>query len=227
MTRRVACVIPALNAEPTLASVVNGLRASLPANTFIAAIDDGSIDGTHSVAQREADAVIRFPRNQGKGAALRAGFAAALDQGADVVVAVDADGQHDPAFAPALISALQTADLAIGARVRSGSTMPVGRRLTNALSAAAVGRCIGQPVADAQCGFRAARAGVLAAVRPLSDRYEFETEFLILAARRGYRIAFVPIPTRYGTDVPSQFRAFRDSARIIGTLWRYGTGTVP
>jgi len=225
MSSGIVCVVPALNAEPTLASVVTGLRASLPAGTFIIVVDDGSRDDTYGVAQC-ADAAMRFPRNRGKGAALRAGFAAALDHGAQVVLAADADGQHDPAYAPALVAALETADLAIGARARQGSDMPVGRRLTNALSAVAVGRCIGRRVADAQCGFRAARADVVAAIKPGSDRYEFETEFLILAARRGYRVAFVPVPTRYGAAVPSQFRAVRDSARIIGTLWRYGAGTV-
>ena len=68
------------------------------------------------------------------------------------------------------------------------------------------------------------RRQVVAEVQPRGDRYEFETEFLILAARCGHRLAFVPIPTIYHTSVPSQFRSIRDSARIVGTLWRYGVG---
>jgi dolichol-phosphate mannosyltransferase len=169
------------------------------------------------------DGRILFRRNQGKGAALRAGFAAALAQQPDAIVTIDADGQHDPRLAPALIDALEHADVAIGARDRSGS-MPAGRRLTNRLSALAVTYCVGRPIDDAQSGFRAIRPNVVAEIQPAGNRYEFETEFLILAARRGYTLSFVNIPTTYGTPVPSQFRPIRDSARIVKTLWRFGTG---
>ena len=223
MTSRVACVIPALNASPTLGAVVAGLRDALPA-AFVVVIDDGSSDETHAVAGRVADAVHRFHLNRGKGAALREGFAMALREGADVIVTVDADGQHDPAFAPALVNALACADVAIGARDRRSREMPAGRRLTNTLSAVAVAHCIGHPVADAQSGYRAFRARVVSDIRPQGDRYEFETELLIVAARRGYRIAYVPVPTRYPGTVPSRFRPVRDSARIVGTLWRFGMG---
>ena len=216
----VVCVIPALNAALTLPGVVAGLRESLP-GSHIAVVDDGSVDGTHAVAEPVVDETIRFTRNHGKGAALRAGFRAALERGADIVLTIDADGQHDPAFAPALVEALGAADLAIGARDRRSPDMPAGRRLTNRMSAAAVGRCIGRTVDDAQSGYRAVRAAVLPYISPRGDRYEFETEFLILAGRRGYHIAYVPISTRYPAIVPSQFRPVRDSARIIGSLWRF------
>jgi hypothetical protein len=68
------------------------------------------------------------------------------------------------------------------------------------------------------------RADILSDVTPRGDRYEFETEFLIIAAQRGYRLAFVPIPTSYPAIIPSQFRSVRDSARIVGTLWRFALG---
>ena len=220
---RVACVIPALNAAPTLQGVITGLRTSLP-DAHVTVVDDGSRDDTRRVAQALADVTISFDRNRGKGAALRAGFEAASADDADVVVTIDADGQHDTMFAPSLVTALASADVAIGARDRRSSTMPVGRRLTNSLSAAAVAHCIGRPVPDAQSGYRAFRADVLRRITPRGDRYEFETEFLIMAARCGYRIAYVPIPTCYPATVPSQFRAVRDSVRIVGTLWRFGMG---
>ena len=220
---KVACVIPALNAAPTVADVISGLRASL-GSPFVIVIDDGSSDDTGTVAKTNADATLRFRRNRGKGAALRAGFDLALDQAADVVLTIDADGQHDPRFAPALVEAVGAADLVIGARDRRAAAMPAGRRLTNRLSAAAVAKCIRREVADAQSGFRALRAQVVADVKPRGNRYEFETELLILAAHAGYRIAFVPIPTIYGTKIESHFRAVRDGARIVGTLWRFGVG---
>lgn len=220
---QVACVVPALNAAPALGGVVTGLRTALPSSAQILVIDDGSRDCTHAVARDTADVAIRLPVNRGKGAALRVGFAAALELGVEAVLTIDADGQHDPSRAPSLLDALGTADLAIGARRRSAE-MPATRRLTNLLSAAAVARCIGQPVIDAQSGFRALRTDVIATIKPRGDRFEFETELLILAARAGYRITFLPIPTLYGTTVPSQFRPVRDSARIVSTLWRFSTG---
>lgn len=223
MTARIVCVVPAFNAGPAVGNVVAGLRRVLP-HAFIAAIDDGSSDDTYAVASRAADVAARFSRNRGKGAALREGFAIALDHHADIVLTIDADGQHDPQFAPALVSALGRAELAIGARDRRSGDMPAGRRLTNRLSAAAVAHCIGAPVADAQSGFRAMRAELLTAVAPHGDRYEFETEFLIMAARGGHRVTFVPIPTRYPSIVRSQFRPVRDSARIVGALCRFGLG---
>ena len=220
---RVACVIPALNAAPTLPSVVEGLRESLR-SPFVVVVDDGSGDATDRVARGSADVVERFPRNRGKGAALRAGFAVALDHGADIVLTIDADGQHDPRFAPGLVQALETADIVVGARDRRSPTMPRGRRLTNRLSAAAMAHCIGRPVDDAQSGYRAIARRVVSDVKPRGNRYEFETECLIVAARRGHRITFVPVPTVYHSPVPSQFRPLRDSARIVGTLWRFGIG---
>jgi len=223
VTCRIGCVIPALNASPTLGAVIAGLRAALP-GAFVVVIDDGSSDDTYAVASRVADTAHRFRINRGKGAALREGFAIGFREGADVIVTVDADGQHDPAFAPALVDATSHADLAIGARDCQSREMPAGRRLTNRLSAAAVAHCIGRPVADAQSGYRAIRAGVLSEITPHGDRYEFETELLILAGQRGYRIAYVPVPTRYPRMVQSQFRPVRDSARIVRTLWRFGMG---
>ena len=219
---RVACVIPAFNAAPTLAGVIAAVRAAID-GVYVIAVDDGSTDSTASIVMAHADGKICFRRNEGKGAALRAGFIAALCQDPDVIVTIDADGQHDPTRAQALIDALARADIAIGARERTGP-MPAGRRLTNRLSALAVQYCVGRPIADAQSGFRAIRPDVVAAIQPQGDRYEFETEFLILAARRGYSLSFVTIPTTYGTAVPSHFRPIRDSARIVRTLWRFGTG---
>src|SRR5512146_1063785 len=125
MTSPVVCVIPAFNAQATLAEVSRGLRRALP-HAQVLAVDDGSTDATADVARSWCDAVVRFERNKGKGVALRAGIAEALRLGAAIVVTIDADGQHDPASVPSLLAALDGADIAIGARRRRG-TMPVGR----------------------------------------------------------------------------------------------------
>ena len=112
--------------------------------------------------------------NHGKGAALRAGFAVALNACVQSVITIDADGQHDPARAPELLAALADADVVIGTRERTRGTMPMGRRVTNALASAAVGAIVGVAVPDAQSGYRAMRREVLEAShatgRPLRVR---------------------------------------------------------
>jgi glycosyltransferase involved in cell wall biosynthesis len=213
----VACVIPAYDAAATLASVVRALRASLP-QALLIAVDDGSADGTHDVAAACCDRVVRFHANRGKGAALRAGFDVAHMECAYAVITIDADGQHDPARAPALLAALAGADVVIGARARTRGTMPFGRRVTNALASAAVGAIVGLDVPDAQSGYRAMRRDVLSTVQATGDRYEYETEFLIGAVRAGYRIASVDVPTSYGA--PSHFRSWGDSMRVVRAIWR-------
>ncbi len=214
----VACLIPAYNVANTLGAVAAGLRRALPSGWLIA-IDDGSTDNTHAVAIACCDEVVTIPSNRGKGAALRAGIAAALRGECWAAITIDADGQHDPVRAPVLIAALADADIAIGARARTPGGMPFGRRVTNALASAAVGAIVGLPVPDAQSGYRAVRRRVLERVQADGNRYEYETAFLINAARAGYRITAVAVPTTYGA--PSHFRAVSDSLRVVRTIWRH------
>jgi glycosyltransferase involved in cell wall biosynthesis len=214
---RVACVIPAFDAARTLAEVVAGVREAISQASVIV-VDDGSRDDTGAIAARHADSVIRFVSNRGKGAALRAGLESALARGATEVLTVDADGQHDPRYAPALIRALKGADLVLGVRERHGSTMPWLRRVSNTVAAAAISVCAGRRLSDSQSGYRAIRATALATIAPAGDRYEYETDFLIRAARAGLRIACVPVPTIYGA--PSHFRELRDTVRVARTIFR-------
>jgi len=212
----IACVIPALDAARTLPDVARVTRATLPTAILIA-IDDGSADETAAAAAGGCDRVLRFSHNRGKGAALRAGFAEALALCASVIVTLDADGQHDPREAPTLIAALDDADIVIGSRTRNGSGMPWRRRITNALASAAVTRIVQQEIQDPQSGFRALRREVIERVSASGDRYEFETELLIRAARAGFRVISVPVSTRYGPR--SHFRSLGDSARVVRAIW--------
>lgn len=224
---RAACVIPAYQAADSIAAVVAGVRAHASA-LLIIVVDDGSTDGTSLAAQRGgADHVLRHAVNRGKGAALVTGFTslATLLPRIELVVTVDADDQHDPGCLPALLAALEYADLVIGARRRRGTSMPLHRRIANGLSTRAITWCAGRPIRDAQCGFRGIRRSLLDDVPHLGDRYEAETAFVIRAARAGAIIAQVEIPTRYGP--PSHFRPLRDAARVIATIWSHRPSRLP
>jgi glycosyltransferase involved in cell wall biosynthesis len=221
MIAPLCCVIPALDAAGTLTGTVAGVRRALPGAVVIV-VDDGSRDATREIGRRIADLVISFDSNRGKGQALRAGFAAAVERGAAAVLTIDADGQHDPGHAPALMRALEHADLVVGARERSGTRMPIHRRLSNALSSAAINACAGTRLPDTQSGYRAIRGEVLRTITPVGDRYEFETDFLIRAARAGFRVVGVPVSTIYGA--PSHFHLVRDAARVLRTIWRHRAG---
>jgi glycosyltransferase involved in cell wall biosynthesis len=215
---RVACVIPAYRAAQTLPAVLLQLRGALPRARLVV-VDDGSPDATGTIARDLADATIHLPANRGKGAALRAGFEEALRSNDEVVLTLDADGQHDPAYAPVLLRALDGFDVVIGERVRRGSSMPLRRRMTNAMASMAIARVAGVRLEDTQSGFRAIRRRVLERVRACGDRYEFETDFLIRAARAGFRVRNAAVPTVYGPV--SHFRAVSDAARIVMTIWAH------
>ena len=219
--RSVVVVMPAFNAENTLSPVVRGLRKSLP-GAFIIGVNDGSADGTGALLRSVCDRTIEFPSNRGKGAALRAAFAAALERDCDAVLTIDSDGQHDPAFSPSILDALDNYHIAIGTRDLTGEQMPKHRRVANFLSSAVTRLVSGGAVSDSQSGFRGIRREVLEEVKASGDRYEYETDFIIRAAHAGFTITNVPISTIYGP--PSYFREVRDAMRVIGVLWAHRSG---
>ena len=214
---RVAIVIPAYQAAGTVAAVVAGARAIAP----VYLVDDGSTDGTGEEGKGKGATVLTHATNRGKGAALATGIAAALAGGADVVVTLDADGQHPPAEIPRLLAPIAEAqaDLVLGARERTGA-MPFGRRVTNWLSARLATRIAGQGVSDAQTGFRAFTRAVAERVRPTAARFDYEAAFLLGACDAGFRVACVAIPTIYA-GATSHFRSWTDTWRVALVFARY------
>jgi len=212
-------VIPAFQATATIGDVVTRARATLPEAQVIV-VDDGSSDGTGDAARVRGAAVVTHPRNRGKGVALRAGIARACADGVDVIVTLDADGQHPPEEIPRLLAPLAEgrADLVLGARRRDG-VMPLSRRFTNWLSATLASRIAGQRLHDAQTGFRAFARAAVERIQPAGDRYEYEANFLLDALRAGYRVASVDVPTIYGPR--SHFRSWTDTWRMARAFARH------
>ena len=127
-TRRILIVMPALNEQASVATVIGQVREALPEADLLV-VDDGSADETARLAREAGAHVARLAVNLGVGGAMRTGFRYAAARGYDVVVQVDADGQHDPEELDALLSGLDEADIVIGSRFAGkGSYKAVGPR---------------------------------------------------------------------------------------------------
>jgi glycosyltransferase involved in cell wall biosynthesis len=216
---RVCAVVPAKDAAATVGAVVRGLRSTLPGITVLV-VDDGSSDETGARAREAGAVVLRHTLNEGKGAALQTGFDEAVRLGADAVLALDADGQHDPSWAPRLLAGLARADLVVGSRLQSREGMPWLRRVTNDVTSWWVSRLARTLIEDSQSGYRAIRATVIRRVRPEARRFEYESEFLVAAARAGFRVAAVAIPTLYNAP-GSHIHPLRDTVRFVRFVLRH------
>lgn len=215
----VLAIIPAYFEEQFVAQVTRQVLQYVQA---VLVIDDGSLDATASAAEAAGAKVIRHPKNMGKGAALKTGlsYLAALD--AAFFLFLDADGQHDPSEIPAFFDAINDsqADLIVGNRMNNLESMPLVRRWTNQFMSWQIQKICKIPVPDSQCGFRLARRELLPVFMAASDRFEFESESIILAVRHGFRIGFVPIRTIY-TGQQSKIRPLRDTIRYVKLMSKY------
>ena len=211
----IVALIPGYNEGPRIAEVVLGAVAHLP----VLVVDDGSSDDTAAQARAAGATVIEQRPNQGKGAALRAGFRRALADGADAVLTLDADGQHDPAEIPTFLAAWAAEprpDLVIGRR--NFRAMPPIRRLSNVLGGWAISWAVGRPIPDNQSGYRLVSRRIMEATLASDEHgFEFEVEMITSCIRLGGAIAWVPIRTIYAGE-PSHIRPLahlRSFIRIV------------
>ncbi len=194
-------IIPAYNAQDTLGEIVQRVR-SLSSQLEVVVVDDGSKDATAEVARSSGAKVIVHGQNKGKGEALRTGFEYALRSGAAGVVTLDADGQHLPEEIPNLLRRwLATgASIVVGSRKREPGKMPLLRIITNTLSSWLVSLAAGTHIPDSQSGYRFLSTQVLRSLQTTSKGYAAESEILIKAAMRGFRIESAPISTIYSSE---------------------------
>jgi hypothetical protein len=209
--------IPAFNEAESLPGVLAEVPAEVAGlQTHILVIDDGSRDGTAAVATSLGARVVSHPVNSGQGAALQTGYLVAERLGVDVVVTLDADGQHDPTQMDRLVEPIVAdhADFVVGSR-RMGESdsesrardagITVYTRLINLLG--------GTEVSDIANGYRAIRASRLADIAFTEDQFH-NPELLLGAARAGLRVLDVPVTIRRRTAGSSK----------KGTNVRYGLG---
>ncbi|HEY4000434.1 MAG TPA: glycosyltransferase family 2 protein [Candidatus Xenobia bacterium] len=216
---RVFAIIPAYNEAARIAPVIAGTR---PFVETVLVVNDGSKDDTEKVAGEAGATVLNQPRNMGKGAALQAGFDWCMAQGAEAIATLDADGQHRPEDIPRLLEPLQDPAVGgvVGSRRAESSRMPFIRRMTNYFTSWLLSQVAGQRMEDTQSGYRVYRPQLLRECLVASVRFEAESEVLIRAARRGWRIAWVPIEAIYLEGRVSHIHPIRDSIRFFQMVWR-------
>jgi len=197
--RRVLIVIPAWNEEACIADVVREVRGELP-GVGVLVVDDGSTDRTAAIAAEAGATVARLPYNLGVGGAMRLGYRYGREHGYDVVVKVDADGQHDPRYVPKLIDALDEADFVIGARFAGEGDYTVkGPRKWAMMMLSTVLSWLGRTrLTDTTSGFRAANRRT---VELLAHWYPVEylgdtIEVLVRLMRNRYKVRQVPVTMR-------------------------------
>jgi glycosyltransferase involved in cell wall biosynthesis len=227
---RVLIVVPALNEAGSIRTVVREIKTELPAADVLV-VDDGSTDETSAEAAAAGARVARLPYNLGVGGAMRLGYRYALRHDYDIVIQIDADGQHDPRYVPKLIDALADADIVIGARFAGEGSYKVRgpRRWAMFMLQVVLSLMARTRLTDTTSGFRATnrRATELFAswypVEYLGDT----VETLVYAARRKLRITQIPVAMRTrmaGTPSHSPIKAtiylFRAIAILVLALIR-------
>jgi glycosyltransferase involved in cell wall biosynthesis len=198
-TRRVLIVMPALNEQASVGAVISQVKQSLPGMDVLV-VDDGSSDETAKLAREAGAEVARLSVNLGVGGAMRTGFRYAAARGYDVVVQVDADGQHDPDEVGALLDALDDADIAIGSRFAGkGSYKASGpRKYAMVVLSLVFSRLAKTKLTDVTSGFKAMGPR---AIKLFAGYYPAEylgdtVESLVMAIRAELKIKEIPVIMR-------------------------------
>ena len=209
----VAC-IPAYNEEKTIAKVI--IKAMKHVDKVIVC-DDGSADMTGEIAERLGAEVIRHERNMGYGAAIGSLFEKAREENADIIVTLDADGQHDPDDIPKLIKPIvdQEADIVIGSRfltkeVEIPTYRKIGIKVINWIM-----RAKAKTITDTQSGFRAYSNRALQLIKPTEMGMGVSTEILLKAEQNNLKIKEVPIKISYKVERPSTINPLTHALDVI------------
>ena len=216
MSESICVIIPTYNNAGTLRQVLDGV---LKYTDSVIVVNDGSTDGTFAILDEYAgriDTVI-FPKNRGKGAALKAGFDLAVGQGYSAAVTIDADGQHLPSDLPAFFEAARQNPRALIVGIRedlAAENKSGGSTFANRFSNFWFTLQTWVRLKDTQCGYRLYPLRKIRSIRFLTSRYEAELELLVFSAWRGARFVQLPVTVLYPEDRVSHFRPFADFARI-------------
>ncbi|HVR38196.1 MAG TPA: glycosyltransferase family 2 protein [Thermoanaerobaculia bacterium] len=217
---KLLAIIPALNAAGTLEPVLAEAKKQIDP---VIVVDDGSSDRTSDVARAGGAIVLRHDVNRQKGAALKTGFAYALEHGYDGVITLDADGQHLASEIPKFIAAANenNADLIIGGRSHLFGGMLPRRRNANRFSAWCISKTSGVKITDSQSGFRYYSANLLRSIKLRTDGFDLESEVIVRAGRGGFPIRTIPIDLGFVNGIhTSHYKPLHDTVKIAWTVFR-------
>ncbi|MDO8559540.1 MAG: glycosyltransferase family 2 protein [bacterium] len=215
----VVAVVPAYNEEATVGAVIRGLRQNV---TAVVVVDDGSTDATARSAQAEGAAVVRHFLNRGQGAALQTGITYALGLDADVIVTVDADGQHDGRDIPALLAPIRQgfADVVFGSRFLGDGAqqVPPARRFLLRAAVWFDRLRTGLPLTDTHNGLRALRRDAAAAMVIRQDGMAHASELLDEVVRCKLQFAEAPVRIRYTEYSRAKGQGWWQAGKIVRDL---------
>ena len=219
MDKKITIVLPAKNEESGLDRVLLSLKNLFP-NAEIIVVDDGSTDRTAATSKALGAIVVTHPCSKGNGAAIKTGARAATG---DVIVFMDADGQHDPADIPRLLARLDEGyDMVVGAR-QAGSQASIGRGIANAFYNRMATFMVGHKVEDLTSGFRVARRDkFMQFLSLLPNGFSYPTTSTMAFFRAGYSVAYEPIMAakRVGK---SHIKPIQDGIRFLLIIFKIGT----
>jgi glycosyltransferase involved in cell wall biosynthesis len=214
-------VIPCYNEETTIGSLV--VQAKRFVDTVVV-VNDGSRDRTAKIAHDAGAVVLFHPRNKGKGAALKTGFAYALEHDFDYVVTIDGDGQHNPGEIPAVLGNVMNNghDISVGYRVGNNTEMPTWRRVGKRVLDYTTSLGAGGFVTDSQCGFRAFNKRAVALMTPKlrGNAFSVESEQLIRAYESDLKVVNTTVTCKYnGLDTSTKNPASHGLSVLAYVLW--------
>lgn len=219
MSSNICVVIPAYNASQTIGDVTKGALKHV-SRVFVA--DDGSTDATGANASAAGAGVITIDRNRGKGNALKLLFQRAMKEGYDVVISMDADGQHDPEEIPKFIEMhiIYPDSIIIGSRMHEKEKIPRSRYNSMHIARFYISLAANQFIEDTQCGFRLYPLSLIKEIQLVTGKYVTETELLMKVGDMGASIKLVNIRTIYNEN-GSHFRPIADIANITAYVISY------
>lgn len=215
--RSLSIILPAKNEAEGLRRTLPALRERFPQAEVIV-VDDGSTDGTADVAVQAGARVLSSPYSMGNGAAIKRGARAAAGE---VLVFMDADGQHGAEHVAALLARLDEGyDMVVGARDRSGQAS-LHRGLANAFYNRLASWMTGHRIADLTSGFRAVRADKFREfLHLLPNGFSYPTTSTMAFFRSAYPVAYVPIPVARRVGNGSHIRPFKDGVRFLLIIFK-------
>ena len=210
---KICILIPAHNEAKNVGRLVSQIRARV---LDVIVVDDGSSDETGRIAREVGAIVLTNTKNQGKGFSLQRGFDDVISRDYDALITMDGDGQHAFEDLEKFVTLFRekAPDIICGNRMANPAGMPFIRLATNRIMSWLISLVCRQKVYDSQCGYRLIRTDVLRNVQLSSSAFEIESEVLIKAAKKKYRIMSVPVRTIYAGE-KSRINPFFDTVRFI------------